>query len=298
MSLTSAKIRIRKILPLSIFNAGLFVWRNSVQKILQLIGKIKLLGFKAESTVTLRHHDAEFKIIINPHNGFIDEYIYLNGVYEDYILNIIAEYLPENGVLFDVGANIGQHSLFAAAFLKNQGQVYGFEPVPALFQQFSKSVELNSFDNIKLYNIACGNASSSGQIHLNYANAGQASLIELDQTEEVVSVQVIKLDDLFPDLNELSFIKIDVEGYEYEVLLGTKELISRTKPVILLEFSPIIYNKTDPGVSEKILDFLMNQYDLTDIDDGGYLIKNKQEYMTSFIARNRPQSNILCLPKN
>lgn len=297
MSLSSIKITVRKYLPAFIFDAGLSVWRATVQKLLLWHNSRQSESFTKSQIVNLTYQDSKFKIIIDPDNGFIDQYIYTHGIYEDYILDLIATHLPQNGVFFDIGANIGHHSLFAAAHLENKGTVYAFEPVPNLYAQFRKSAELNKFSNIQIYNYACGNSENIQSIAVNNKNLGQSSLIEMESAQKSISIQVKKLDDVFPNIPVINVMKIDVEGFEYEVLLGASNVIAKTKPAIILEYSPCLYDTFDSAVSTNILDYLFVHYKIIDIDDGGNEVHNTEDYVKEFYTRNRTQTNLLCLPK-
>lgn len=296
MSLSSIKIKIRKLLPASIFDFGLSVWRSSIQKMLFLFERIRLRSFSQQQIVQLSYQGIAFPIKIDPVNGFIDEFIYLHGVYEDFILSLILNYLPKDGVFLDIGTNIGQHALFAAKYLNGQGHVYAFEPVPHLFKQFTDSLKIGEFKNITAYDFALGNVESEGKIYTNKENAGKSSLVNAEQPDQVLSVGIKKLDDVISTDTKVDMIKIDVEGYEYEVLSGGKDLIFNSKPVIILEFSPSFYKFKNSDISAKLLDFLLPLYNIIDIDDGNNAVKNKDEFLEDFIDRNRKQTNLLCLP--
>ncbi len=292
------KFMLGKMMPDFLFDFIVWTWRATGRKFLNVYEWILILFlFQKKKVVNLYHKRVAFKQVIDPKNGYIDKYIFLHGPYEDYILDVIAKYLPSEGVMFDIGANIGQHSLFAASFLKGTGKVYAFEPVANLFDQMKKSAELNNFANLELINFACGDNNSSGFMGTNNSNAGGSSLVVLDEATEMVKVEIKRLDDIFNDLPKLNLIKMDVEGYEYAALKGGENLILRTLPVIIFEFSPMMYDKFDPSLSEKILDFLLPHYELIDIADGDVIIKDKNLYLSYFRDRKRTQSNILCLPK-
>jgi FkbM family methyltransferase len=295
--LTSIKIRIRRALPASIFNIVYAFWKNGLKHVVALEEKFRLLGFKSETVKTVSLGSAQFRILLDPQNGFIDNYIYLHGVYEDYILEVISAHLPEGGVFVDVGANIGQHALFAAAQLKGAGKVYAFEPLPRLYQQFARSIELNGFQNIEAFNFACGAADAEKILYSNRDNAGQSSLVNEASAEAATKVTIKKLDDVLK-LPRLDCIKIDVEGFEYEVLLGSQELIRRTKPVIILEFSPNMYNSIDSRTSLNLLDLLSKDYKIYDIEAGGIEVSDNPEFIKSLASSGRIQTNTLFIAKN
>lgn len=138
---------------------------------------------------------------------------------------------PVNGVLVDIGHNCGNHSAYFAAL---GTEVHAFEPNKHLSKVLQKTVEINSFTNITLYNVGLSdkiyetsfrkyNPSHSGSMSLNDENIG--SLCEIS----VVPLDAYKLS--FP--YRKTIVKIDVEGMEINVLRGMKETLAEIKPEAL-----------------------------------------------------------------
>lgn len=230
----------------------------------------------------------------------LDQYIYLNGVYEDHILDRILKYLPSEGVFMDIGSNIGLHSLFAACFLHQRGgkgKVYAFEPVPRLRDQLSRSVALNGFDNVIILEFACGNEKKTSTIFHNLGNMGASSLTTALEGSVGTSVQIKRLDDQFGARTRVDLIKIDVEGYEPQVLDGAKELIEAQKPVLIIEFSPITSDRQHLQKSHAALLYLLSIYNVFDVKDGDSPVLDADAYLSTFDHSGRKQANLLCLPK-
>jgi FkbM family methyltransferase len=230
-----------------------------------------------------------FLIKVNPKNGVVDNIILNDGVLDGEHLTIIKNKLSPSDCFIDVGANIGQYSLFASKCIPS-GRVISFEPVKEIFNQFKESVFKNKIQNITLYNKACGDSKQHVTIYKKNGDAGGSSIINLDfgKKETVELIEVVTLDDILINIEKISFIKIDVEGYEYEVLCGAQKIIHKFKPVLLIEYSPHIYCKNKEENGKLILDFLLkNKYIIKDLEndriinssDDGKVLKKQMTYL-------------------
>ena len=141
----------------------------------------------------------------------------------DFIINSFPE---SKGNMIDVGGEIGSYSIILS---KNFNTVYTFEPNIDNYTTIQHTIKENDISNIKLYNSACGNYNGKCGMIGNYNT--QVSL-------EGDTVDLIKLDDIVID--QISFLKIDVEGFEYDVLRGAEKLIDVNHPLIYLETHPTI----------------------------------------------------------
>ena len=135
----------------------------------------------------------------------------------------------QGSTILDIGSNIGNHSIYFF-FKCNIRESYNFEPVKDTFEILKKNIAINHL-NSHLYNVGVG------------ATTGKAKIIEFDQhnigatkiaKQEDGDLQIISIDELSIP-SKISFVKIDVEGFEYEVIQGMQGLIKRDKPIILIE---------------------------------------------------------------
>lgn len=145
----------------------------------------------------------------------------------------------KNGCVFDIGANIGNHTLF---FLNECGvnRVYSFEPVPETFRILQKNVELNGLqDRCLLFNKAIGKIEGRAIIsHFCEDNIGGTCL----SNNEKGNIQVMSIDEM--NISEkINFVKIDVEGFELDVVLGMVEFVKKNHPIILIEIRGIFFNQ-------------------------------------------------------
>lgn len=206
-------------------------------------------------------------VLLDLNNGLVDRVIYYYGFFEKNLFEHIKKELYPHKTFVDIGANIGFLSLVLSRYAK---QVYSFEPIPSLFEQFEKSIQLNGFSNIRLYNIACGDVTEQTHIRICKENMGGSSILNFNQDQdELVPIQVDLLDNQLSDI-QIDVIKIDVEGYEYQVLKGAERTLKKCTPTLFLEYSPNLY---PDGVALKLYKFLKNvgYNNFFHIEEGKYL---------------------------
>lgn len=164
--------------------------------------------------------------------------------WEKTILDMILSYYKHDTNMIDIGCNYGCHTLGVANEIKkkySKGKIYAFDPQPRIFKIFTENVSMNGLDNIVIGNeCGLGNKEEEQIFRLpkNYDtndNPGALSLLTSNSSLgfEDVRVKIRKLDDY--KIQNVSLIKLDVEGFELEVLEGSKETIFQNKPIIFIE---------------------------------------------------------------
>ena len=160
-------------------------------------------------------------------------------------IEIAARLLEPQAVVFDVGANIGLTTL-AFASIATEGRVFAFEPHASSFQYLTQNVAANSTGSARLarvetLNAACGSSAGVGRLHEDSFSAG--SFLIADRTGELgrlgTEVAIVRLDDVArqQELTRVDFVKIDVEGFELDVLAGMQDVLRRFAPIVCLEFN-------------------------------------------------------------
>ena len=179
---------------------------------------------------------------------FIGNEIAINGVYELNELQEIFEIMKDfetdfaNGTACDIGANIGNHTRYFADKFK---KVIAFEPNPLI----TEILRFNSkhYTNINISQFALGDFEGTATISGDRYNIGGMSIsperialnLEFSNKEMAgTTIQVRKLDSMLENLENLQFMKIDVEGFEQSVIKGATETIRKFKPVIAFEQWP------------------------------------------------------------
>ena len=184
-----------------------------------------------------------FDLLIQPakDNG-VETLIYERGTYEDGTLSVMRSCLNKGEVFLDIGSNVGLMTMFASRLVKDSGKVYSFEPDPTLMAILKENKSINGFENVNTYQKALGSNSGKSTLYRKpEVNRGAGSLIKgkTKHTNEV-DVEVKTLDDFITEnqVPNIKMVKIDVEGWELEVLKGGNKCFSGPKaPILSVEFS-------------------------------------------------------------
>lgn len=167
-------------------------------------------------------------------NDWLGIMINIDGAYEKQYLDDLKSIISQNNIetktAIDIGANIGNHSLIFSSIFDS---VVAYEPNPRVFNVLKANSDL--INNLKVHNFGCSNTDRNIDLHENFANIGSSSAIHSIGSDSTVKINVRPLDDLADELTAVSFIKIDVEGMELECLEGSQKIISKFKPLIMLE---------------------------------------------------------------
>lgn len=161
---------------------------------------------------------------------------------EDYMViymsheRAFSDVKPRTGdVALDVGAHIGSYALRYSRLVGKQGRVISFEPDPRNRRILRWNLELNEARNVQVRSEALGDFTGSGRLKIS-SFPGQHSFVHasnnIHQVGEVTS-SVVRLDDV--GLDRVDFVKIDVEGYEMNVLRGGERTILSQRPRMQVE---------------------------------------------------------------
>ena len=143
-------------------------------------------------------------------------------------LNKIEEKLPKNTVCFDVGANIGIYSLLLSKFSK---RVYAFEPLPRNIIFLNRMLKLNKVRNVTI--IPCAIADQNKE---SWFKEGDSCATGSLSEDGGYLIHTISLDTFFDKFKvSPSILKIDVEGTEVSVLEGSRNLLLKSHPIIIIE---------------------------------------------------------------
>jgi FkbM family methyltransferase len=210
--------------------------------------------------------------------------ISINGLFGSAVLSMFSEiwydnfYNPEGfeikekEIVFDIGANNGFFSIYAAS-KATEGMVYAFEPVPYLAQQIRDSVLLNNFKNLKVENIAIGVDNPESVFYISKDHNGCHSLYERKGELEKIITKVVDLQKFCVEknINTIDFLKLDCEGAEYEIInKDTIDFIKNTVDKISMEYHDDINTHTH----SEIIEVLSSANFVTEISGGYIYAKN------------------------
>jgi FkbM family methyltransferase len=169
--------------------------------------------------------------------SYIDRQIFLFGDYERDHIRLFLDACPRKGVILDVGANAGTHSMW---FARACAAVHAFEPNRMMWAQFCRNAELNHATNVELHRVGLSDMAGEFPMYdVANDNCGLATFSPVEQYDlplaPLHNARVEVFDDYLPDLR-VDAIKIDVQGLEPNVLRGMRRMLERDRPVVWAEF--------------------------------------------------------------
>jgi FkbM family methyltransferase len=157
------------------------------------------------------------------------------GLHEQGIIEAVEQLLPRIRcrVLVDVGAHYG---LYTIRLAKHFSEVWAFEPHPHNFEILNTNIGLNSIKNVKAHRVALWDKDDEAGLEVEPGNdpAKVSGRFRVVETAGTIAVPVRRLDTLDPP--EVSYIKVDVEGYAHKVLRGALNTLKKHRPVIQIEY--------------------------------------------------------------
>jgi FkbM family methyltransferase len=189
--------------------------------------------------------------------SFIDNLLLKTGKFDERITQVIKLVLADGGIYLDVGANFGYYSVIAA---KLPGvSVVAIEPSPREFIRLQENCNLNNLENLKALEVAVSDIPGKRMLHLSdiwntSMNSFNPAFKDDQPFKSSLSVEVecCRVDDLISpsEHKHLKLIKIDVEGFEYEVLKGMPNLLQNFNGVLICEITPGISEQNPNHISE------------------------------------------------
>jgi FkbM family methyltransferase len=159
--------------------------------------------------------------------------------------------------VLDVGANIGDYTLWFSRLVGSGRHIYSFEPSPRAFRFLTRNLAENRANNVTALNWALAEVDGCQEFFEASRATGHSSLargaVPPGDECDVVEVRTVRLDTFVAaqQLKRLDFIKMDAQGAEHRVLLGALDTLRRFRPMCLLEFWP--YGLTQHGTSPEAL---------------------------------------------
>jgi len=150
-------------------------------------------------------------------------------------ISLIKKYVKPGSIVLDIGANIGFYTKLLSAQAGNTGRIHAFEPDPLNFHYLQKNTQ--QLSNVTLYSKAVSGVTGSLQLYRSAMLNVDHRTYPVDDHAEIIKTGAVAIDEVCR--GQVDFIKIDIQGFEYFVKLGMRELLRRNPHVkSLAEFFP------------------------------------------------------------
>lgn len=193
-------------------------------------------------------------------------------------------------IVFDIGANFGETLLNIASITGRAGKVYGFEPMPYIYNKCLKNINLNKFENIILENKALGDKAELLQLNEpDNSNSGGTYVTKIvGNNRRGLTIESITLDQYVQQkgIQLIDLLKVDVEGFETNVIKGGISSIEKFKPILFLEFSDENLKRTGSSAVDLIQLLHQLDYSVHDVNGNKITTENTSVFKhTDVIAR-------------
>jgi FkbM family methyltransferase len=187
-------------------------------------------------------------LLVNTRDLLFAPTVLLHGLWEPEVTDWVQSTVRPGQVFVDIGANVGYYSVLAARLVGPAGRVVAVEAHPHSADMLRRNIVLNGLSEwVTTWQRAAWSGTETMSFYLRSHFAGNSSagsipeegLARLGDTEQVVKVQGVAVDDLLTDLPKIDVIKIDVEGAEVRALSGLSRTLSVNPGIrIMFEWSP------------------------------------------------------------
>src|SRR5919106_2920587 len=209
-----------------------FDFNTFLYKVFKVLG----IGNSMLLRINVPKYDYKFYCRINNR----EDLVFMTNHEED----IIEHFTPKEGdIVVDIGAHMGRYTIIGAKRVGAQGKVVAIEAHPGNFEMLNRNIKLNQLTNVIPLNYAVYSKETKVKLYLPEEESGHTiynTMMVLDRAkanEKFVEVNANTLDNLLQENGieqQLNWIKIDVEGAEFEVLKGSADILSNSKDIALL----------------------------------------------------------------
>jgi len=196
----------------------------------------------------------------NPPLAKIDRDVII-GWYEDRDLMLIKRFIRPGDYVIDVGAYKGYYTMFMSKIVGRNGKVFSFEPNKSNIYFLRKNIEHNSLANVEIIEKACDKEKAEKDPYLDRQDdtGGTIQRFSYYDTYKTEKVGVDRLDSYLKDLRHaVSFIKIDTEGNDFNVIMGAEKIIEKDAPTLCFEVSLVHWAYLDLSIS-RLFEYLKSK---------------------------------------
>ena len=221
-----------------------------------------------------------------------------DDTYEPHVTAKIKSFLKPGMTFVDVGANIGYYTMLGAALVGDAGKVIAVEPNQSNVKMIEASRRENAFQHVRIIQCAAGSEHGILALYAAHSNGMTETVPEaLTSLFTCTTVAQFELDSVLNNLARLDLIKIDVEGREFDALLGAAQIIDRFRPTIISEFAPTMMQGTYGTKGIDYLSWLIRKGYVLEVV-GGHILpaSDPSVIMENFAASGCDHIDVLATP--
>lgn len=222
---------------------GNFCRRLLIFLILEWWSRIILaLKFRGKGPLIVKNIQ-DSKMYLNIKDKGVSRELALADIRERLLTETLQNELKKGDCVLDIGANIGYYALMEARLVDSQGKVYAVEPVPRNIQLLEDNIRLNGYGNIEIFQIAIGKDEGTLPMYIS-DHPNWCSFYPSGNVLGQIDVAVNSLDRFLKGKRCPDVLRMDVEGYEYEVVNGMHSILKSNVPLkLFIEFHPDIMGR-------------------------------------------------------
>jgi FkbM family methyltransferase len=220
------------------------LWKALVSVIFVIISP--LFVPRRDMKIKLRNYD----LFIVPNDFGISTELRLFAVHEPMTSKVLVEELRKRSnreiTVIDIGSNIGYYAVLESKLVGARGRVIAVEPNPTAFSYLLRNIKLNKLTNVVAIKKAIGATDDTAKMLIK-RETNWSRILQTDEgfrvgTRDIIRVETVTLDTLVKQLGlkSVDLIRMDVEGFEYYVIKGSKNVIEKYLPDILMEIHPYL----------------------------------------------------------
>jgi FkbM family methyltransferase len=203
----------------------------------------------------------------------IDFAIYLGNIFERSTRMALRRLVRPSALVLDIGANIGAHTLYLARLVGPQGRVLAFEPTEFAFQKQARNLELNPelAERVTAYHCFLAAEDAAPVPNAIYSSwplveGTDRHAKHLGQEMETKAARARSLDSVLSEHGNgpVQLVKLDVDGFECEILRGAATLLKVDRPIFVMELAPYVLEERGASLDELLSFFIPNGYRLYD----------------------------------
>jgi FkbM family methyltransferase len=199
----------------------------------------------------------------------IDFAIYLGGMFERSTAIALSKLTEPSSLVLDIGANIGAHTLRLAKLVGPAGRVMAFEPTEFAFRKLRRNLDLNPslasrVEAFHCFLTASDEATVPNAVYSSWPLAAETGLHakHLGREMQTKSAQARSLDSVLAEHADrrVQLVKLDVDGFECDVLRGATSLLRDTRPIFVMELAPYVLEERGTSLDQLLSYFTPNGY--------------------------------------